>query len=67
MGIKKRFMDKITQMSIGFKNRQHLFLDQTKNNIAKINLDEICRDALDNQIALIDPSFLDISDPRYKQ
>ena len=48
-------MEKITQRSVGFKLRQILFFA----NYSDFNPDEFCRDAIDEQIKLIDNSFLE--------
>ena len=47
-------MEKITQRSVGFKLRQILFFA----NYQEFNPDEFCRQAIDEQIKLIDRSYL---------
>jgi len=48
-------MNKITQKSVGFYLRQILFFAEHKN----FKPDTFCRKAIDEQIKLIDPSYLD--------
>jgi len=48
-------MNKITQRSVGFNLRQILFFAEHPN----FKPDSFCRKAVDEQIKLIDPSYLD--------
>ncbi len=48
-------MNKITQRSVGFHLRQVLFFAEHTN----FRPDQFCRNAVDEQIKLIDPSYLD--------
>ncbi len=48
-------MNKITQRSVGFNLRQILFFAENPN----FKPDQFCRKAVDEQIKLIDPSYLD--------
>ena len=47
-------MDKITQRSVGFNLRQLLFFAQYRD----FKPDKFCREAIDEQIKLIDPNYL---------
>ncbi len=47
-------MEKIMQRSVGFKLRQILFFAEHQ----EFNPDRFCRDAIDEQIKLIDNKFL---------
>ncbi len=47
-------MEKISQKSVGFPLRQHLFFAENPD----FKPDEFCRFAVDEQINLIDPKFL---------
>ena len=55
MGKRINFRDKITQRSVGFKNRQHQFFDK----YPEFNPDKFCRLAIDEQISKIDVEFLE--------
>ena len=46
--------ERIIQKSIGFRKRQIDFFQEHKD----FRPDEFCREAIDNQIKLIDPNFL---------
>ena len=48
-------MDRITQRSIGFNLRQILFFADHPD----FKPDKFCRNAIDEQIKLIDPKFLE--------
>lgn len=50
-----RPMNKITQRSVGFNLRQVLFFAEHPD----FKPDMFCRSAVDEQIKLIDPSYLD--------
>ena len=58
MGSKIKPMNKITQRSVGFNLRQILFFAEHQN----FKPDQFCRNAVDEQIKLIDPSYLDNED-----
>ena len=47
-------MEKITQRSVGFKLRQILFFAKYQD----FNPDAFCREAIDEQIKIIDEEFL---------
>jgi len=46
--------EKIMQRSIGFYMRQHLFMAK----YPEFKPDKYCREAIDKQIAMIDPKYL---------
>lgn len=46
--------ERIVQRCIGFNFRQIMFF----NKFPEFKADKFCRDIIDNQIKLIDPSFL---------
>jgi len=48
-------MNKITQRSVGFHLRQILFFAK----YPQFRPDKFCRDAVDEQISLIDPNYLE--------
>ena len=54
MGKRVEPEEKIVQRGIGFKFRQHRFF----NKYVDFRPDKFCRDAIDEQIRLIDPEFL---------
>ena len=54
MGRKVNPMEKVLQKSISFPFRQHLFFARFPD----FKPDEFCRQAVDKQISLLDPSFL---------
>jgi len=54
MGKLVNAMDKITQRSVGFKLKQILFFAEHQN----FKPDIFCRNAVDEQIKLIDPDYL---------
>ena len=47
--------EQIVQKSVGFKFRQKLFM----NAHPEFRPDAFCRDAIDEQIAIIDPQYLE--------
>ena len=53
-------MQKIVQRSVGFNLRQILFFAENSD----FKPDKFCRKAVDDQIALIDPSYLNEEDER---
>ena len=53
-------MKRILQKSIGFEMRQHLFMAEHRD----FKPDLFCRKAIDDQIAEIDPQYLEEDDPR---
>ncbi|MHA1876741.1 MAG: hypothetical protein ACTSUC_09895 [Promethearchaeota archaeon] len=48
------FRERVTPRSIGFSNRQHEFFDFYPD----FDVSKVCREAIDNQIRIINPSFL---------
>lgn len=54
MGKRVKPMEKITQRSVGFNLRQILFFAE----YPEFKPDDFCRDAVDEQIKLIDPKYL---------
>ena len=48
--------ERINQRSIGFRKRQTDFFAK----YPQFRPDEYCREAVDNQIRIIDPSFLEV-------
>ena len=54
MGKKVKPRERIVQRSIGFRFRQFEFF----NKYPEFKPDTFCRDAIDEQIAQIDPEFL---------
>lgn len=55
MGKRVNPFERITQRSIGFKMRQIQFFDK----YPEFKPDSFCREAIDNQIKLIDEEFLE--------
>ena len=55
------------QKSVNFKNRQWMFFEWCERNPEhEINVDVICRNAIDEIIAENNKDFLDMNDMRYK-
>jgi len=54
MGKRVEPEEKILQRGIGFNFRQHRFFNKYRD----FKPDQYCRDAIDEQIRLIDPEFL---------